>query len=104
MAPKKQERDSDTSSHPNLQKLQDIMMDKEFQWSVESSLRNHIQLLEKSIYQTQVEISYAETEYNLNRAAELKYARLSILEEHLKIINLELEKIQKLERWLVNTD
>jgi ATP-dependent Clp protease ATP-binding subunit ClpB len=96
MESKKQEKGSQQVSHPSLQELQEKIVDQELQWTIECSLRNHIQLIERAIYQTYTEIQKAESEYSLNRAANLKYGRLPTLERHLKSVNTELEEIKKI--------
>lgn len=95
MATKKQGKGSEQPSQPTLQELQERLTDRELQWSIECSLRNYIQLIERAIYQTQVEIQQAESDYNLNRAAQLKYGKLETLQEHLIILHTELERIKE---------
>jgi len=64
------------------------------QWEMEKKVINSIRKLRQEIETVHNEIEKAEREYDLNRAAELKYSRLAKLEKELKEKEEELAKKQ----------
>jgi ATP-dependent Clp protease ATP-binding subunit ClpB len=54
------------------------------QWQAEKQVVQRLRALREHIEQTRIEIEQAERSYDLNRAAELKYGRLTELERKLK--------------------
>ncbi|MBW4541253.1 MAG: hypothetical protein KME43_19255 [Myxacorys chilensis ATA2-1-KO14] len=94
MTTEKQGKDSEPPIQPTLQELHQRIIDQELKWSLECSLRNHIQLVERAIYQTQVDVEQATNAGDFDRAAKLKYGRITGLEQHLESINAELEQLR----------
>ncbi len=84
-------KESDTSSKARLAKLekelaelreeQSVLM---AQWESEKSNINNVQKIKEEIERTRFEIEEAERNYDLNRAAELKYSKLLNLEQQLE--------------------
>jgi len=62
------------------------------QWQTEKDTINHVQTLKEQIDQIKLQIEQAERDYNLNRAAELKYGKLTELEKDLDDADLELDR------------
>ncbi|CAN1213501.1 ATP-dependent chaperone ClpB [Tumidithrix helvetica PCC 7403] len=61
-------------------------------WQLEKDTIENLQILKEQIDQTKLQIEQAEREFNLNRAAELKYGKLTDLEKQLDDAELELGK------------
>jgi ATP-dependent Clp protease ATP-binding subunit ClpB len=61
-------------------------------WQLEKDTIENLQILKEQIDQTKLQIEQAEREFNLNRAAELKYGKLTELEKQLDEAELELGK------------
>jgi ATP-dependent Clp protease ATP-binding subunit ClpB len=61
-------------------------------WQLEKDTIENLQILKEQIDQTKLQIEQAEREFNLNRAAELKYGKLTDLEKQLDEAELELGK------------
>jgi ATP-dependent Clp protease ATP-binding subunit ClpB len=61
-------------------------------WDAEKQSVQHLDDLRKQIEQTKVEIEQAERQYDLNRAAELKYGKLLTLERQLKTAEEDLAR------------
>ncbi|HDJ28054.1 MAG TPA: AAA family ATPase, partial [Proteobacteria bacterium] len=81
-------KEKDEASRKRLQVLEKELADlKEnsqallAQWQVEKEQIGHLQEFNRKIEETRLEIEKAEREYDLNRAAELKYGVLAKLEE-----------------------
>ncbi|MDY6938298.1 MAG: ATP-dependent chaperone ClpB [Cyanobacteriota bacterium] len=95
------QRESDTASQERLQRL-----DKELanlkerqsafnaQWQAEKEVLDTRKSLKEEIDRVQVEIEQAERNYDLNRAAELKYGKLSELQKELEATEEQLEQTQ----------
>ncbi|XP_008792748.1 chaperone protein ClpB3, chloroplastic isoform X2 [Phoenix dactylifera] len=64
------------------------------QWEHEKSVMTRIQSIKEEIDRVNVEIQQAEREYDLNRAAELKYGSLNTLQRQLQIAEKELDEYQ----------
>lgn len=64
------------------------------QWMREKELIMRIREIKERIEQTRFEIERAEREYDLNRAAELRYGRLVELQRHLEEAERELSVVQ----------
>ena len=62
------------------------------QWQTEKDTIDHVQTLKEQIDQIKLQIEQAERDYNLNRAAELKYGKLTELEKDLDDADLELDR------------
>ncbi len=67
-----------------LEELKRKKQELEEQWRIEKAQIEEIRKLKKEIEDTKLEIEKAEREYDLNRAAELKYGKLTELERKLK--------------------
>ena len=70
------------------------------QWQTEKQTVQRLRSLREQIEQTKVEMEQAERQYDLNRAAELKYGKLSDLERKLKTEEEMLSKKQGQARLL----
>jgi ATP-dependent Clp protease ATP-binding subunit ClpB len=70
------------------------------QWQTEKQTVQRLRSLREQIEQTKVEIEQAERQYDLNRAAELKYGKLADLERKLKAEEEMLSKKQGQARLL----
>ncbi len=83
-------KESDSASRERLGKLENELAELktssaalEAQWRAEKEGVERLRQLREQIEQTRVEIERAERAYDLNRAAELKYGRLTGLERNL---------------------
>src|SRR5262249_7151602 len=70
------------------------------QWQAEKQAVNRLRALRQEIDQTKREIDKAEREYDLNRAAQLKYGQLAELERRLAVEEERLTKKQGQQRLL----
>ena len=70
------------------------------QWQTEKQTVQRLRALREQIEQTKVEIEQAERQYDLNRAAELRYGKLADLERKLKTEEEMLSKKQGQARLL----
>jgi ATP-dependent Clp protease ATP-binding subunit ClpB len=84
-------KEKDPASKQRLQKLERDLADLKAQsdalnarWQAEKQAVQRLRSLREQIEQTKIEIVKAEREYDLNRAAELKYGKLSDLERRLQ--------------------
>jgi len=84
-------KETDTASQERLSKLEKELADLRAQadglraqWQVEKQGVQRLRTLRQQIEQTRVEIDQAERQYDLNRAAELRYGRLAELERRLR--------------------
>ncbi|MFN3362171.1 MAG: AAA family ATPase, partial [Pseudanabaenaceae cyanobacterium] len=64
------------------------------QWQREKEIIDHIRHLKEQIDQVNVEIQQAERDYDLNRAAELKYGKMTNLQRQLKEAEEQLRQAQ----------
>jgi ATP-dependent Clp protease ATP-binding subunit ClpB len=83
-------KESDSASKERLAKLEKELADLrakgdslKAQWQAEKQAVNRLRGLRQEIEQTKLEIERAEREYDLNRAAQLKYGNLADLERKL---------------------
>jgi ATP-dependent Clp protease ATP-binding subunit ClpB len=83
-------KETDTASRQRLEKLEkelaDLRADADqlkAQWQTEKESVQKIRAIREEIEQTKVEIEKAQREYDLNRAAELQYGKLTQLEKQL---------------------
>ena len=95
------QKDSDPASMERLDRLeQELANLKEAQrtlnaqWQSEKDVLDRIQGIKEEIDRVNVEISQAEREYNLNRAAELKYGKLAQLQKSLQSSEQQLNDTQ----------
>ena len=100
-------KEKDSASKERLSKLEKELADLhaqadslKAQWQAEKQAVNRLRSLREQIDQTKVEIDRAEREYNLNRAAELRYGRLAELERKLAAEEEHLSKKQGQQRLL----
>ena len=70
------------------------------QWEAEKEIITKLQKIREEIEQVKHEIEKAEREYDLNRAAELRYGKLAALEKELKEMEKKLAERQKTGRLL----
>src|SRR5580658_4526437 len=84
-------KESDTASKDRLKKIEkeiaDLKSDSDAlkaQWQAEKEGVQKLRTLREQLDQTKVEIEKAERQYDLNRAAELKYGKMTELERKLK--------------------
>jgi ATP-dependent Clp protease ATP-binding subunit ClpB len=95
------QKDSDPASMERLDRLeQELANLKEeqrtlnAQWQSEKDVLDRIQGIKEEIDRVNVEISQAEREYNLDRAAELKYGKLPQLQQSLQASEHQLNDTQ----------
>ncbi len=95
------QKESDPASRERLERLEKELADlKEdqrelnAQWQSEKDVIERIQGITEEIDRVNVEIQQAEREYNLNKAAELKYGKLTQLQASLKETEFQLANAQ----------
>jgi len=95
-------KEKDAASKDRLAKLEkelaDLKADSDAltaRWQSEKSAVQHLRQLREQVEQTKVEIEKAERQYDLNRAAELKYGKLTALERQLEQATAEFGRQQK---------
>jgi ATP-dependent Clp protease ATP-binding subunit ClpB len=84
-------KETDTASQERLSKLEHELADLKAQgdelkaqWQAEKESVQRLRGIREQIEQTKIEIEQAERQYDLNRAAELRYGRLAGLERQLR--------------------
>ncbi|KAE8678438.1 Chaperone protein ClpB3 [Hibiscus syriacus] len=94
--------DTDKASRDRLSRLESelsLLKDRQAalteQWEHEKSVMTHIQSIKEEIDRVNVEIQQAEREYDLNRAAELKYGSLNSLQRQLSDAENELDEYMR---------
>jgi ATP-dependent Clp protease ATP-binding subunit ClpB len=92
-------KEKDAPSKERLEKLEKELANLKAQsdslkaqWEIEKQAISSIRSLKKEIEQAKIQIEQAEREYDLNRAAELKYGKLVGLEQKLKEQEATLEE------------
>jgi ATP-dependent Clp protease ATP-binding subunit ClpB len=100
-------KETDSASKDRLAKLEKELAELhaqadslKAQWQAEKQAVNRLRALREQIEQTKVEIDRAEREYDLNRAAQLRYGRLAELERKLAAEEERLTKKQGTQRLL----
>ena len=95
------QKESDTASKERLERLEkDLANLKEqqhalnAQWEAEKGVIGKIQTLKEEIDKVNIEIQQAERNYDLNRAAELKYGKLITLQKQVQEAEATLETTQ----------
>jgi ATP-dependent Clp protease ATP-binding subunit ClpB len=95
------QKESDAASRERLERLEKELADfKEdqralnSQWQSEKDVITKIQSVKEEIDRVNVEIQQAERDYDLNRAAELKYGKLTDLHRQLEAAETELSQAQ----------
>ncbi|MCZ2200894.1 ATP-dependent chaperone ClpB [Cylindrospermopsis raciborskii] len=96
------QKESDLASRERLERLEKELADlKEeqavlrVQWQSEKDIITKIQSIKEEIDKVNLEIQQAERNYDLNRAAELKYGNLANLNRQLENIETELANTQR---------
>ncbi|MEH1842552.1 MAG: ATP-dependent chaperone ClpB [Nostoc sp.] len=96
------QKESDAASRERLGRLEKEIADlKEeqktlnTQWQSEKDIIDKIQSVKKEIERVNLEIQQAERDYDLNRAAELKYGNLTSLHRQLEAVEAELTNTQR---------
>ncbi|KAK8553157.1 hypothetical protein V6N13_089372 [Hibiscus sabdariffa] len=94
--------DTDKASRDRLSRLESelsLLKDRQAalteQWEHEKTVMTRIQSIKEEIDRVNVEIQQAEREYDLNRAAELKYGSLNSLQRQLSDAENELDEYMK---------
>ncbi|KNA16368.1 hypothetical protein SOVF_089630 [Spinacia oleracea] len=94
--------DTDKASKERLSRLDtelSLLKEKQAelteQWEHEKSVMTRIQSIKEEIDRVNIEIQQAEREYDLNRAAELKYGSLNSLQRQLESAEKELDEYMK---------
>ncbi|CAM0873613.1 unnamed protein product [Alopecurus aequalis] len=90
----KASRDRLSRIEAELSLLKDRQKELTEQWEREKSVMTKIQSIKEEIDRLNVEIQQAEREYDLNRAAELKYGSLNALQRQLQTTEKELNEYQ----------
>jgi len=95
------QKESDPASIERLEKIEKDLADlKEdqhalnAQWDAEKSVITNIQSIKEEIDRVSIEVQQAERNYDLNRAAELKYGKLSELQKQLQVAETKLDTTQ----------
>jgi ATP-dependent Clp protease ATP-binding subunit ClpB len=95
------QKESDLASRERLERLEKELADfKEeqsilrIQWQSEKDIITKIQSIKEEIDRVNLEIQQAERNYDLNRAAELKYGKLTDLHRQLEAVESELTNAQ----------
>eukprot|EP00249_Psilotum_nudum_P024553 c29216_g1_i1 orf=278-3310(+) len=93
--------DTDKASRDRLSKLEtelDLLKQRQKeltdQWEHEKSVMTHIQSIKEEVDRVNLEIQQAERDYDLNRAAELKYGSLMSLQRQLDAAEKALDEYQ----------
>jgi ATP-dependent Clp protease ATP-binding subunit ClpB len=94
-------KETDPASRERLEKLEKELAELRSkadalraQWQAEKQVVQRLRSLREQIEQTRIEVEQAERQYDLNRAAELRYGKLAELERRLKAEEETLEKKQ----------
>lgn len=95
------QKESNAASRERLSKLEKELADLKVeqqalnaQWQSEKDIINKIQVLKEEIDRVNVSIQQAERDYDLNKAAELKYGKLTDLHRQLEAAETELATAQ----------
>ena len=105
------EKEEDTASQERLETLDKELADfKEeqdelnAQWQSEKEVIDEIRSIKETIDQVNIEIQQAERDYDLNRAAELRYGRLTELQRQRQEAEEKLEQMQSSGRTLLREE
>jgi ATP-dependent Clp protease ATP-binding subunit ClpB len=100
-------KESDSASKDRLKKIEKELADLnaeasalKAQWQAEKEGVQKLRALREQLEQVKIEIEKAERQYDLNRAAELKYGKLTDLERKLKAEETRLAEKQSVKRLL----
>ncbi|NMG07744.1 ATP-dependent chaperone ClpB [Brasilonema sp. UFV-L1] len=105
------QKESDPASRERLERLDKELADfKEeqralsVQWQSEKDIITKIQSVKEEIDRVNLEIQQAERDYDLNRAAELKYGKLTSLHRDLEAVETELAQAQRTGKSLLREE
>jgi ATP-dependent Clp protease ATP-binding subunit ClpB len=105
------QKESDPASRERLERLEKELADlKEdqrtlsTQWQSEKDIITKIQSIKEEIDRVNLEIQQTERNYDLNRAAELKYGKLTDLHRQLQSVETELSQTQKTGKSLLREE
>ena len=105
------QKESDPASRERLERLEKELADlKEdqrtlsTQWQSEKGIITKIQSIKEEIDRVNLEIQQTERDYDLNRAAELKYGKLTDLHRQLQAVETELSQTQKTGKSLLREE
>ncbi|MFN4954409.1 MAG: ATP-dependent chaperone ClpB [Aphanizomenon sp.] len=105
------QKESDPASRERLERLEKELADlKEdqrtlsAQWQSEKDIITKIQSIKEEIDRVNLEIQQTERNYDLNRAAELKYGKLTDLHRQLQAVETELSQTQKTGKSLLREE
>ncbi|MBW4555945.1 MAG: ATP-dependent chaperone ClpB [Trichormus sp. ATA11-4-KO1] len=105
------QKESDAASRERLERIEKELADlKEeqrtlnAQWQSEKDIINKIQSVKEEIDKVNLEIQQAERNYDLNRAAELKYGKLTNLHRQLQTAESELANAQRTGKSLLREE
>ena len=105
------QKESDPASRERLERLEKELADlKEdqrtlsSQWQSEKDIITKIQSIKEEIDRVNLEIQQTERNYDLNRAAELKYGKLTDLHRQLQAVETELSQTQKTGKSLLREE
>ncbi len=90
--------------HRELGDLKEEQTTLKAQWEAEKSVIDNIRKLKESIEHVNVEVQQAERDYDLNKAAELKYGKLTDLQRQLEIGEVNLKEAQTSGRSLLRQE
>jgi ATP-dependent Clp protease ATP-binding subunit ClpB len=105
------QKESDPASVERLQKLEKELADlkeeqSQFnaQWQAEKEIIEKIRTVKESIDQVNLEIQQAERDYDLNKMAELRYGKLTELQNQLKTLETQLSDRQTTGKTLLREE
>ncbi|OLP20280.1 ATP-dependent chaperone ClpB [Leptolyngbya sp. 'hensonii'] len=105
------QKESDPASRDRLERLERELADlKEgqsglnAQWQAEKEVLDRRKTIKEEIDQVNIEIQQAERDYDLNRAAELKYGKLTNLQRQLEETEAKLTQTQKTGKSLLREE
>ena len=90
--------------HKELGDLKEEQTTLKAQWEAEKGVIDNIRKLKESIEYMNVEIQQAERDYDLNKAAELKYGKLTDLQRQLELAEANLKEAQTSGRSLLRQE
>jgi ATP-dependent Clp protease ATP-binding subunit ClpB len=90
--------------HRELGDLKEEQTTLKAQWEAEKGVIDNIRKLKESIEQVNVEVQQAERDYDLNKAAELKYGKLTDLQRQLEVGEVNLKEAQTSGRSLLRQE
>jgi ATP-dependent Clp protease ATP-binding subunit ClpB len=102
------QKETNAASKERLEKLEKELVDFKYeqtslsaQWQSEKDIINQIQAIKEEIERVNRDIQQAERDYDLNRAAELKYGKLTDLQNKLETAEARIVQLQKTGKTLL---